>query len=215
MGETNNFGEYFKIVIREKGVTLGRLSVDTSIDKATLSRIANNKQKPNMKHLKKLSKALKIPLVELLRKAGFEIEDMKDESNLIINQFDPDYSETEDILQFSQMIKDGELETMVQKELNKYEQFVMTDEGKKMIHKDFNNKLQDISQSGPFLTTLKKLYEKFCSVDITTNEFILIGAALLYFILPIDIIPDFIFPIGFVDDMIAVKIILNILEVGH
>jgi uncharacterized membrane protein YkvA (DUF1232 family) len=35
------------------------------------------------------------------------------------------------------------------------------------------------------------------------------GSALLYFILPVDVIPDYIFPIGYLDDAIAVQLVLG------
>ena len=46
----------------------------------------------------------------------------------------------------------------------------------------------------------------------TPRELAIIGGALLYFISPIDIIPDYIFPIGYLDDAIVVKIALDLLE---
>ena len=53
------------------------------------------------------------------------------------------------------------------------------------------------------------MYKLFSSDNITTKELIILGSGLLYFIISTDIIPDFIFPIGFLDDVIAIKIVLN------
>lgn len=38
------------------------------------------------------------------------------------------------------------------------------------------------------------------------------GGALLYFILPVDVIPDYIFPIGYLDDEFVVKLVLDLLS---
>ncbi|WP_343770096.1 YkvA family protein [Oceanobacillus oncorhynchi] len=35
------------------------------------------------------------------------------------------------------------------------------------------------------------------------------GGVLLYFITPVDVVPDYIFPIGYMDDAIAVQIALK------
>lgn len=37
------------------------------------------------------------------------------------------------------------------------------------------------------------------------------GSALIYFILSVDVIPDYIFPIGYLDDAVAVQLVLNAL----
>lgn len=40
----------------------------------------------------------------------------------------------------------------------------------------------------------------------------ILGSALLYYILATDVIPDYMFPIGYLDDAIAVQIALNRLK---
>ncbi|MEM5594999.1 YkvA family protein [Niallia circulans] len=37
------------------------------------------------------------------------------------------------------------------------------------------------------------------------------GAALIYFIISVDVIPDYIFPIGYLDDAVAIKISAKLL----
>ncbi|SFC28328.1 DUF1232 domain-containing protein [Clostridium uliginosum] len=212
MEETQNFGKLLKQLLSDKKISMGRLSIETGINKSTISRIANNKQKPNINHLKKISKAINISLGELLKAADIDIkESCTEETNTVDKIIENDYFNTDDVLKFSDKLKNKELENNIQKELNKYGQYVQTEEGKDLIHRDFNKKIETLSQTGQFISTLKNLYERFCSINITKKEFILIGAALLYFILPVDLIPDFIFPIGFIDDMIAVNLVLNML----
>ena len=45
---------------------------------------------------------------------------------------------------------------------------------------------------------------------VLLRELAVIGSALIYFIISVDIIPDYIFPIGYLDDAIAVKLVLNL-----
>ncbi|MDR3542351.1 MAG: YkvA family protein [Desulfosporosinus sp.] len=61
------------------------------------------------------------------------------------------------------------------------------------------------------------MYELYCLSSTTTSDRVLLGSALLYFILPTDVIPDYIFPIGYLDDAIAVKLVLDKLSLlkGH
>ncbi|HAU4840698.1 TPA: helix-turn-helix transcriptional regulator, partial [Clostridioides difficile] len=45
--KVGNFGDLLKILLDEKELSMGELSKKSGIDKSTISRIANNKQKPN------------------------------------------------------------------------------------------------------------------------------------------------------------------------
>lgn len=53
------------------------------------------------------------------------------------------------------------------------------------------------------------MYCSFMSGRGTSRELMLMGGALLYFIMPVDLIPDYIFPIGYIDDAAAVQVVLN------
>jgi uncharacterized membrane protein YkvA (DUF1232 family) len=48
--------------------------------------------------------------------------------------------------------------------------------------------------------------------DIPLQHLILIVAAVLYFLLPTDLIPDFIFPLGLVDDAAIIAWVVNIVK---
>lgn len=62
---------------------------------------------------------------------------------------------------------------------------------------------------GPFINHLKGFYHKFERKTGTRYQLVIMGSALLYFIIPMDVIPDYIFPIGYVDDALAVKLALK------
>src|SRR5699024_11462619 len=57
-----------------------------------------------------------------------------------------------------------------------------------------------------------------CSSDLFTEgkaanyKLCIMGSALLYFIIPVDVIPDYVFPMGYIDDALAVKIALKMLS---
>ena len=103
--------------------------------------------------------------------------------------------------------------TSVEQKLANYEQYVQTEEGKETILNSFGEKLQKVGSIGPFINHLKDMYEKFRMMKGTPGELAIIGSALIYFILSVDVIPDYIFPIGYLDDAIAVQLVTHVLSV--
>lgn len=93
------------------------------------------------------------------------------------------------------------------KELDKYEQFARTNEGKKIIYDNFESKILSTNGVGIIIDKLNYLYKLFCSDDIDSNKHAVIGSGLLYFILATDVIPDYLFPIGYLDDAIAINMV--------
>jgi uncharacterized membrane protein YkvA (DUF1232 family) len=53
------------------------------------------------------------------------------------------------------------------------------------------------------------MYLEYCDEKTSAAKRSILGSALLYFILPTDIIPDYVFPIGYLDDAIAVQLVMN------
>lgn len=94
----------------------------------------------------------------------------------------------------------------VKQELENYERYAQTTEGEKRIHESFASKLEQIDSAGPFIEQLTDMYQQFCNETISKEERAVLGGALLYFILSTDIIPDYLFPIGYLDDAIAVEL---------
>jgi len=98
--------------------------------------------------------------------------------------------------------------------LNKYEDYALTEEGQKIIMKSFDEKINRVSGIGPFIEELKQIYKQFNDDNLTTKQHAILGSGLLYFIFSTDIIPDYLFPIGYVDDFIAIKLVLNRLSLS-
>ena len=205
-GKGRSIGLLLKRLLKERSLSMRKLSTLTGIDTATISRIANGKQRANPDHLKKIAVHLDIPVERLMKDAGIDFGIERDERYLKIQ-------ETMDIIQevlvpANLLDQQFSLER-VQQELTKYEQYALTEEGKKIIFEKFHSKVEQVSGAGPFIDHLKHMYVLFSKEDITTEECAILGSALLYFILSADIIPDYIFPIGYLDDAIAVQLVLN------
>ncbi len=97
----------------------------------------------------------------------------------------------------------------ISKELDKYEQYARTNEGKKIIYDDFTSKISSTNGVGTIIDKLNYLYNQFCSEGINADKQAIIGSGLLYFLLATDVIPDYLFPIGYLDDAIAVNIVIK------
>jgi len=202
--EPSKLGIIIKSFLKEHSLSMRKLSVFTEIDTATLSRIINGKQPANFNHLQKLAPVMNIPIEQLLSAAGYDIGNSRHESD-IYNIVD----NIQEFLKSSELFDQQYTTDLIEKELYKYEQYAQTDEGQRIIREDFQAKVIKVSGVGPFIDQLKQMHRQFCTDEITPKERAIIGSALIYFILSTDIIPDYIFPIGYLDDAIAVSLVLK------
>ncbi|MFF2755762.1 DUF1232 domain-containing protein [Psychrobacillus sp. NPDC058041] len=202
----NNFGLLLKEILKKRSLSMRRLSEITEIDTATISRIINGKRKVNLQHLQRFSECLEIPMAELFEAAGYPIEHAQENSDSDIYTA---VEEIQDIITKANLVDDKFSIARVEQHLSNYGHYSQTEEGNKTILTSFEEKLQKVGSIGPFINELKELFEKFRHRKGTAHELVLIGGALLYFIIPVDVIPDYIFPIGYLDDAIAVQFVLN------
>ena len=198
-----------KETMKIKNINNNQLSQLAGLDKSTISKLLNNKQKININYLEKFSIALDIPLQELMELEGYSFQNKEIQEKI---EFNPTFDNLNDMMKFTSFIDCEGLEPSIEKELNKYEKYLETDEAKNLIEEKFTKKIESIGFSGVLIDKLNELYEIYLFNKCEVKEWILIGSVLLYFIIPTDIIPDFIFPIGFLDDMIAIKLVMDKLK---
>ena len=205
-----SLGLLLKQLIEQQSLSMRKLSKLTEIDTATISRIINGKRKANLQHLQKFANSLGVPITELMMAAGYSIKKKKEKpySEDIHSSIDS----IQTILESSKIYdKEFTIES-VEQQLTLYKEFAQTKKGKETIIKKFGDKLQKVGSIGPFIDHLKDMFLKFSVKKGTACELAIMGAALMYFISPVDVIPDFIFPIGYLDDAIVVKIVLELLS---
>lgn len=87
-----------------------------------------------------------------------------------------------------------------------------TVKGKKRINQEFPRKIKTAKGIHGFVDKLKKLYRYFQDPLTSKAKKGLIGAALLYFIMPFDVVHDFIPLLGFIDDGVAIALIWSMVE---
>lgn len=113
-------------------------------------------------------------------------------------------------------LDDQKKENIEQMLRNKSQQ--VTDADIKIIHDQMDEKLRKVKSSSnvivKFLKRAKLLYDMLFDKDykIEWSTKATIGTALLYFISPLDILPDFIPGIGLIDDAFMMVIVYNTLE---
>ncbi|MEH7108078.1 helix-turn-helix domain-containing protein [Bacillus sp. JJ1764] len=199
-----NLGLFLKKVLHERSLSMRKLSELTEIDPATISRIINGKRKANIEHLQKIADKLGIPISELLDAAGYSNER---KMNIPESDFFMSVDHIQQLLESSNLLDNDFSISSVEGQLAHYEQYVQTDEGKENILKSFKEKLKKIGSIGPFINQLQEMYEKFRFNKGTPRELVLLGSALVYFIVSVDVIPDYIFPVGYIDDAMAIQIV--------
>lgn len=202
---SNTLGLLLRRLLKERSLSMRKFSEQTGIDTATISRIINDKRKATPQHLEKFADCLEVPFINLFEAAGYPIEQRQEES-----EPDSDIHTSVDAIQAflkSSNVYDDEFSVAnVEQKLESYGLYAQTEEGKNSILKDFDEKIKSVGSIGPFISKLKELYEKYASEKGTLFELTLIGSTLLYFIIPVDVIPDYLFPIGYLDDAIAVQL---------
>ena len=79
----------------------------------------------------------------------------------------------------------------------------------KIVDRDFWKKLRKVAGRIPFAEDAAAAY--FCAVDPATPSKVkaVLFAALAYFVMPFDVIPDFVAGIGFTDDAAVIALALS------
>ncbi|TKH46516.1 DNA-binding protein [Paenibacillus terrae] len=204
-------GETLLTLLKERSLSMRKLSAATGIDTATISRIVNGKQRAKPEHLEAFAFHLDVPSAPLFQAAGYVASTPPTHQNHP-NDIYSSINSIKEILQASNLIDQQFTAEQVQKELSKYEPYVLTEEGAQIIHNDFPGKVKSVNGAGPFIEELKRMYQLYSSDNITLEERSILGSGLLYFVSATDIIPDYVFPLGYLDDAIAVQIVLGRLQ---
>lgn len=85
-------------------------------------------------------------------------------------------------------------------------------EGERQILNQFNRKVERVGGSHVFLDKLQVMYRYFVDPLTSKKKKALLGAALLYFIMPMDVVADIIPGLGWVDDGVAALFVWNLLK---
>jgi len=214
--EDNSIGTYLRSKLNQTGMSMRKLAQESGVDPSTISRIITGNQRPRPDHLVKIAPVLKLTLLELWQAAGYiKDEHLKgepgDRSQTTLHSYG---ANKEKVLQSKIVFNSCTLPSIegldpehIIAELDKYRIYAQTAEGQETITQNFNKKLDQIKGVGPFINKLQTMYTLYLDEETGLEMKHIIGSALLYFILPTDIIPDYLFPIGYIDDAMATDLI--------
>lgn len=195
-----NLEETVKNLLRDRSMSMRQLALLSGIHVATISKMLSRKQRVNPEYLQKIAYHLSVSPAELFNAAGFDIESSTTEHPNIslIN--------IQQILQHVGFKADQLNKQSIERELMKYDGYAKTSEGYELILEKFPDKRKQISGSGPFVDDLDDMFERYVNSETSKEEQVILGSGLLYFVLATDAIPDFMFPIGYLDDALAIQI---------
>ncbi|WP_396021268.1 DUF1232 domain-containing protein [Bacillus sp. S/N-304-OC-R1] len=207
-GENNtSIGSVLKNLLKNRALSMRKLSELTDIDTATISRIINGKRKATPEHLQKFAKCLKVSSTTLFSAAGYLQEQSQEKA--YSDDIHLSAESIQSILESTNILNEKFSIESVENQLETYQQFSQTAEGKETILNGFEEKVKRLGSVGPFISQLQEMYDKFRFMKVAPQHLAMLGSALLYFILPVDVIPDYLLPIGYLDDAIAVKLVLQ------
>ncbi|ETI69297.1 helix-turn-helix domain-containing protein [Neobacillus vireti] len=207
--KTSKLGLLLKELLKEKSLSMRKLSELTTIDTATISRIINGKRRAKPEHLQKIADCLGVPITDLFVAAGYPVDQSQEQQGSDIHW---SIDSIQNILDSSEWNNKPFSVESVEQQLAKYQHYAETDEGKETILTGFKKKLRKVGSIGPFISQLKEMFERFRLKKGSPIELAIIGSVLIYFIISVDVIPDYIFPIGYLDDAVAVKLGLDLLS---
>lgn len=204
MNNQEKLHQFMKDEMKCRDMTLRMFSKAVNIDHATLSKIMNGKRKANINHVQKLSDNLSADFDFLLESAGFKGagKDELEQTWIAVQKVVKDMTDIEESISYKR----------VNEEISYFETYSGTDEGSKRIHSEFDDKIKETSGIGKYTEQLKIMYGYFINDKGTLKSQLLVGAALLYFIVTTDLLPDYLLPVGLLDDAFIVQVILQRLE---
>lgn len=195
------FGVFLSKILQERNLSIRKLSKLCGIDHATISKIMNGKRKINLKHLEKFSMGLDIELPTLIKAAGYNMATKEEKASDIQVALE----KIQQLIESSNLYHENFTLEKMEQEIVNYKNYSQTDEGKNTIFNQFNEKLKKTGGIGPFIENLKWMYHRFIEENGTSFQIGLMGGALLYFIVTTDLLPDYLFPIGYLDDALVVQ----------
>ncbi|WAH44044.1 helix-turn-helix domain-containing protein [Alicyclobacillus fastidiosus] len=191
-----------KTLLVERSLSMRQLAKSTGINVSTISKMISGKQRINPDYLQRITHHLFVPVDTLFAAAGFDVG-----SSSTLPSEDPSV-ETLETLYCKQVLRlSNSIKGRLNRNVRRYELYAKTSEGRKVIIAQFPVKREQISATGTFVNEMDTLFHRFTQPDITNEEQAVIGSGLLYFILATDVIPDFVFPIGYLDDAVALQLI--------
>ncbi|POB11376.1 hypothetical protein CO251_05560 [Sulfobacillus sp. hq2] len=195
--DTNAVGQAIKAYLQAHGLSLRKFATMTEIHVSTLSRLVNGKRRATAQQMRKLAPYVAIP----------KEEDGHDgESWQRLQEFFAVVSPDMEVSQWNH------LNAHIKEILDTYETFARTIEGDNMIRTEFPKKMAQVAGIGPLVSEMERWFANYQTLPWAAPERTVMASGLLYFILSTDAIPDYMFPIGYLDDALAIHLVMQRLQ---
>jgi uncharacterized membrane protein YkvA (DUF1232 family)/lambda repressor-like predicted transcriptional regulator len=198
-GQMNQLKAVLQPHLERSGLSLRKVAASVGVNPATLSRVLAGKVRPKPELLKAVADRVGAEHQELLVAAGY-LEDRPSTLDRVLREFVPAGGGVAATL--------GDPERL-SKELKTFEAYAATPEGQRRLTNELLPKLRALGAAGVFADRLKAMYRYFADPAAPPAPKLALGAALLYFVVSIDLVPDFLFPVGYLDDAVVVTLVWN------
>ncbi|MCL5045215.1 MAG: helix-turn-helix domain-containing protein [Actinobacteria bacterium] len=200
-GRESAFARLVKGLMKARGLSIRRLAEQAGVSHSTLSRLLREPDpKPPPDLLRHLAGPLGLSYEELMVAAGH----WKDDDLLDLAEVEKSLAARSTPSRLSFVLD----QDRIWSEIDKYEDYASTEEGRRYILREFPTRLEEIGPvSGTFVNRLRLMF-RFYADSANRHPFrSTVGAALMYFLSAADEVPDYLFPFGYVDDAIAIALL--------
>lgn len=194
---SNPLGQAITDYLHNHSLSLRQFAVVSGVHVSTLSRLVNGKRQATAAQRRKLAPYIALPedpaSPALASGPGWSA--LAPLLGEISSGYDP--------------LNISCLESQIVAELRKYELFSQTPEGERIIRTEFPGKVSQVAGIGPLISELEEMFQHYLALPPAAPERPVAGSALLYFVLSADAIPDYLFPIGYLDDALAIRLVVG------
>lgn len=180
--------------MQARSLSLRALARLAGVEHSTLSRMLRGKSQPSVSLLAAIAPHLQLPLPELLQQAG-------------LRPLHAPATEAFPLHSLRQLGLDPRVDTtVVAAQLERLREYAGTTEAQRLAAEGLDRKIEELGARGPAIDHLRGLATIYLDPDEPTPVRAAAGSAVLYFLLAVDHIDDYLFPIGYLDDAVAIAI---------
>ncbi len=175
-----------------EGLSLRALARRAGIEHSTLSRLLRGKSRPTMTLLATVAPHLHIEAAELLQAAGILPEEPARVPWQALHAFglDPAIDTT-----------------LVSDQLVRLRLYAESAEAREIVTERLEPKIEQLGARGPAIEHLRQLAHTYLNEQEPPEVRTLAGSGVLYFLMAMDHIDDHLFPIGYLDDAVAIALV--------
>lgn len=189
----DRLGPLLRARIAARGRSLRAVAREAGVSHSTLSRLLNGHTHPTRRLLVAIAPVLGIPVGELVAAAGTAPAE-QDSVWAVLRDMGIDPSP-------------GELLGRVREGLVRLREYAATEEAFSLAREGLDRKVTALGARGPVIEKLRALGRLYLDGgDAPWEARLAAGSAVLYFLHALDVIDDFMWPVGYLDDAVAVAL---------